>query len=176
MAITAGGKTLATGTWDRITLWDMATGEELHTLKRHHRAVACVTFSPNATMLASGSLDLTIKLWDVATGKELRTLRGHTERVVALAFSPNGATLVSGSRGDTIKVWDVATGKELRTLTGLGGSRCLAFSSDGKTILLRRQGFPRNMVCPILLSNFMRMSDKKLATSPPPGACPVRCN
>jgi WD40 repeat protein len=35
MAITPDGKTLATGTRDRITLWDVATGKELHTLKRH---------------------------------------------------------------------------------------------------------------------------------------------
>src|SRR5262249_32368332 len=30
MAITADGKTLATGTWDRLTLWDVASGKELH--------------------------------------------------------------------------------------------------------------------------------------------------
>jgi WD40 repeat protein len=120
MAITEDGKTLATGSWDRLTLWDVVTGKETHTLKRHNRAVACVAFSPNSKVLASGSLDQTIKLWDVATGKELRTLTGHTERVPALAFSPDSKTLVSGSRGDTLKVWDVATGKELRTLTGLG--------------------------------------------------------
>jgi WD40 repeat protein len=55
MAITPDGKTLATGTWDRITLWDAATGKELHTLKRHKGAVPCVAVSPYGKPLASGS-------------------------------------------------------------------------------------------------------------------------
>src|SRR5262249_34130752 len=90
LAITANGQTLASGTWDRITLWDVKTGKELHTLKGHERDIGCVAFSPDAKVLASGGRDTTIKLWDVTTGKQLRTLTGHTERVASLAFSPDG--------------------------------------------------------------------------------------
>src|SRR5262245_22329325 len=90
MAITENGQTLATGTWDRITLWNVATGKELHTLKGHGNEIRCVAFSPNAKVLASGSRDMTIKFWDVAIGKELRTLTGHSERIASLAFSPDG--------------------------------------------------------------------------------------
>src|SRR5262245_61266527 len=76
MAITVDGQTLATGTWDRVTLWNVATGKELYTLKGHKGGVGCVAFSPDAKVLASGSRDMTIKFWDAATGKELRTLTG----------------------------------------------------------------------------------------------------
>jgi tricorn protease-like protein len=135
MAITLGGQTLATGTWDRITLWSVETGKELYTLNGHEGQIACVAFSPDAKVLASGGRDKVIKFWDVATGKELRTLTGHTERVASLAFSPDGKTLVSGSWDKTIKMWDAGTGEELRTLTGLGGRRCVVFSSDGRSLV-----------------------------------------
>jgi WD40 repeat protein len=132
MAITADGRTLATGTWDRITLWNVAAWKELHTLKGHE--FGCVAFSPDDKVLASGSRNKTIKFWDVATGKELRALTGHGERIASLVFSPDGKTLVSGSWDNTIKIWDAGTGKELRTIVGLGGRRCVTFSSDGRTL------------------------------------------
>jgi WD40 repeat protein len=69
-------------------------------------------------MLASGSLDETIKLWDIASSQVLRTLAGHSAEVQSVAFSTDGKTLASGSFDETIKLWDVASGKELRTLTG----------------------------------------------------------
>jgi len=49
-----------------------------------------VAFSPDGTLLASGSEASTIKLWDVTTGVELRTLGGHAAAVTSVAFSPDG--------------------------------------------------------------------------------------
>jgi WD40 repeat protein len=37
-----------------------------------------VVYSPDGTMLASGSEDKTIKLWDVQSGKVTSVLNGHT--------------------------------------------------------------------------------------------------
>jgi len=73
------------------------TGQGLRTLSGHKGFVASVTFSPDGTMLASGSYDDTIKLWNVTTGQELRALGGDTRAFVVndVAFSPDGRTLVS---------------------------------------------------------------------------------
>src|SRR5260221_10539173 len=49
---------------------------QLSTLEGHAREVWSVAFSPDGSILASGSVDRTIRLWDVATGGLRATLQG----------------------------------------------------------------------------------------------------
>jgi WD40 repeat protein len=44
-------------------------------LQGHSKRVRSVAFHPEGKILASGSVDETIKLWDVKTGECLKTLR-----------------------------------------------------------------------------------------------------
>ncbi|PJB30534.1 hypothetical protein CO110_00065, partial [Candidatus Desantisbacteria bacterium CG_4_9_14_3_um_filter_40_11] len=67
-----------------------ANGESdecIKTLQGHGDNVYSVAFSPDGKILASGSLDNTIKLWDVQTGAGIKTLQGHGDRVYSVAFS-----------------------------------------------------------------------------------------
>ena len=48
-----------------IRLWNVATGENIHTFWGHTTDVQSLAFSPDSTLLASGSVDGTILLWDV---------------------------------------------------------------------------------------------------------------
>jgi WD40 repeat protein len=70
-----------------------------------------VSFSPDGEIIATASLDNTVKLWNsegTAGGPEpLRTLTGHTGGVVAVAFSPDGTQLVSTSLDKTAILWNV---------------------------------------------------------------------
>ncbi|TEY28544.1 hypothetical protein BOTCAL_1016g00010 [Botryotinia calthae] len=72
-------------------------------------------------MVASGSIDKTIRLWDVATGELLQILEGHSDWINSVAFSPDSTIIASGSRDETIRLWDVATGELLQTLEGHSG-------------------------------------------------------
>ena len=48
-----------------VQLWDISTGENVATFLGHPTDIQCLAFSPDSTILASGSHDGTILLWDL---------------------------------------------------------------------------------------------------------------
>jgi glutamine amidotransferase-like uncharacterized protein len=121
-----------------IELWDVDTWRVVRTLEGHSDRVFGVAFSPDSTLLASGSgmgpsdvSDFVVKLWDVVSGQEIYTLRGHGGDVHAVAFSPDGEFLASASIDGTVKLWDVQGGQLVHTLRHRDGLWDVAFSPDG---------------------------------------------
>jgi WD40 repeat protein len=130
------GKRLASGDNNgAVKLWEVATRQELLTLKGHTRSIYSLAFSPDGKRLVSGSEDGTVKLWDPSAESQQTTLKGHAGDVTQLAFSPDGTVLASSSFDKTVKLWDVATGRELATLRdNTHGLFTVAFAPDGKTL------------------------------------------
>lgn len=97
----------------------------------HTAAVIAVGVSPDSSLIASASVDQTIKLWR-RDGTLVATLKGHKGAVRAVDFSPDGQILASASEDGTIKLWQL-DGKLLRTLKGHTASLWgVAFSPDGQ--------------------------------------------
>jgi WD40 repeat protein len=80
--------------------------------------VSAIAFSPDGTLIASGSEDHRVRLWQPATGRLVRRLDGHSSAVTAVAFSPDGSAVASASNDRTVRLWDVRSGQLLRTLQG----------------------------------------------------------
>ena len=145
IAFSPNAPILALGIEREIRLLDAETGSLLRTLTGHTKQVDdSVAFSPDGTMIASGSYDRTIRVWDVNTGKELALLSGYSSHVPSihggrLAFSADGAMIASGGydgTNGTIRVWDAETGSLLRTLTGhTSAVGSVAFSPHGTTLV-----------------------------------------
>ena len=130
------GKTLASSDVDdKLRIWDIETGKNIHTLTMNATVDKSIAFSPDGRLIAGGSPKFTIRLWDPKTGKHVNTLSGHTYPVHALVFTPDGKTLISGSGDKTVRIWDLRTGKEKTTLTGHKWAvDSLAISPDSLTI------------------------------------------
>jgi WD40 repeat protein len=133
-SLASGGDNLTDGTC--LALWDAATGRRRWAARGHQALVSCVAFSPDGTVLASGSYDTTVRLWDPASGREEKVLSGHTAPVRCLAFSPDGRLLATGGKDRAVRLWDVA-GAQLRfTLPGHEKQvRAVAFTPDGRSLI-----------------------------------------
>jgi WD40 repeat protein len=111
LAVSTDGRTLASSGYDQaarcftVVLLDVATRKQRVCQQAHKEMVYGFAFAKDGKVLATGSMDRTIKLWDVATATEQTTLGGHTNWVYAVAFAPDGNTLASVSEDKTLRLW-----------------------------------------------------------------------
>ena len=128
-----------------IALWDVRTRKRLAILEGHTSWVNAFAFSPDGTLLASGSGsiegedDVTVRLWDVASGEEIATVEvpvGHG--VWSVAFSPDGNTLAWGAALGGVTLWDVTSRREIAFIEK--GGPPAAFSPDGAILFFDSGG------------------------------------
>jgi WD40 repeat protein len=142
LAVTASGRRVIADSGDRtLTIWDLETGMELHTLKGHGEPITALVITPDARRAFSASNDQTVRVWDLDRKAEIIALRGHKDRVWAVAMLSNGRQAISGSEDHMLILWDVESGTPLRTMTGHGdvvtgvavignGQRAISSSGD----------------------------------------------
>lgn len=106
-------------------------------LKGHVGAVYTVEFSPNGSLLASGSFDKTVRIWDtVSAQKEVMCLKGHTLNISDVAWTSESNKLVSGAYDETCKTWDVETSKLSGTFEMDGFVQCVGWDFMGNSIII----------------------------------------
>ncbi|KAK3814003.1 MAG: WD40-repeat-containing domain protein [Benniella sp.] len=99
-----------------ILLWEVETGNLLHTLAGHREKVLEIVYSPQGNLVASyASNDTTVRLWDAETGVCLRILACHWDPIRSVAFSPNGDRIISGSNDAIVRIWDIRVRISQRT-------------------------------------------------------------
>ena len=87
----------------------------------HSKPVLALAWSPNSTMLASGSADATAKVWDAATLTVKYTL-SHSGSVNGVAWDPAGTgRLATACSDNSVNIWDVNSSART-TYSGHGSS------------------------------------------------------
>lgn len=116
--------------------------EPLFTMQGHTASVTSVAFTPNGSLLASGSVDNTLRLWRYKEGLLLRTMHGHPFPVLAIDFSPLGTTLATGSTDGLVRIWEVSSGLLQKSLAGHAGwVPTLDYSPEGNNLASGGQDF-----------------------------------
>ena len=89
-----------------IKLWNLETGELLHSLQTGIRITSAAAISPDRKYFAVGCFDGTVRIWNFR-GELLHALEGHSSPVSAVAIGLLGETLVSGGENGTVKLWQL---------------------------------------------------------------------
>ncbi|XP_078334670.1 WD repeat, SAM and U-box domain-containing protein 1-like isoform X2 [Crassostrea virginica] len=79
------------------------------TCKGHEGTVNFCCFSSDGNLLASASIDKTVRVWDPYCGQELCVVEGHTRYVTSCAFSSDSRLLASGSNDKLVMIWKITT-------------------------------------------------------------------
>lgn len=99
------GTMLSVGAYDRIHLFDVATGQLLKNFIGHNTNVLKTDFSPDGKFLISSGEDNTLRMWDVNSGNLVNTITDHNEDVNSVQFRNDGHAFVSASNDNTVKLW-----------------------------------------------------------------------
>ena len=137
---------------DKLIVYDVARGSKIAEWNAANSG-GIIALSPNgkhAMSSGGGGRKSTkedrgvINLWDVFRGEIIHTFagtgdnKGLGEAVLSIAFSHDGKRALSGGTDGSVRLWDIASGAELKTIKGHSGSvgtKAVAFSPDGRTIL-----------------------------------------
>ncbi|MGA8028331.1 MAG: alpha-amylase family glycosyl hydrolase, partial [Bryobacteraceae bacterium] len=136
MSWSPDGRSMAlSGSGNRISIVDVATGASIRELVGHHSLVGALAWCPADHALASGSDDREVRVWDLDTGRTLHVFSGHQDHVLTLCWSPNGRLIASGGIDRRIFVWDVKGGRPPVSFGRQADAvNCVSWSHNGKRI------------------------------------------
>jgi WD40 repeat protein len=123
LAFSTDGKTLASGSYQEVKLWDADTGALKQTIPGFVDRVVTLNYSPNGKYLATGggmpTEDGEVKILDAASGKSVIELKApHSDTVLGVCFSPDSTKLATCGADKFVKVWEVPSGKFLKSFEG----------------------------------------------------------
>ena len=148
----ADGKEGISASLDKtVRIWNAKTGQER--LKIEHPApVWALALSPDGRQILTGTggplrgdplallmdpgEDNKLRLWDATTGKLIREMPGHDYASFLADISPDGRLAVTGGWDGTVRLWDLETGDQLSKVEGKSGVMSLAFSPDGRQVIV----------------------------------------
>lgn len=103
------GRRLASGSFDKtVSLFGFQSDKlvKKHTFKGHSDSVDQLCWHPNnPDLLATASLDRTVRLWDARTTKNIETVNTKGENI-NITWSPDGQSIAVGNKEDLVTFID----------------------------------------------------------------------
>jgi WD40 repeat protein/tRNA A-37 threonylcarbamoyl transferase component Bud32 len=139
-AFAPDGRILVMSRAGTVSLFDLATSKETEQLPALGADISTVAYSPDGTLLVSGSKSGKIRLWSCAERRLLQDLDGHKESIRLLRFRADGTRLLSLDAEGKAIWWDAPTWQAGQILVGLpvregNTSRPVDVSPDGRLLV-----------------------------------------
>jgi len=117
LAVSPDGRRFAeAGTDKKVRIRETTSLEIQREFRAHDNEIAALAWHPTLPVLATASLDLTIRLWDVNSGKCLDVIPALDTRPVALSFSPGGKHLTCTDER-FVKIWTLTQTNDPRVIS-----------------------------------------------------------
>ena len=122
MAISPDGKTLATGSFQEVILWNVEKGTIKKKVTGFADRVVAIAYSADGKYFVTGggapTEDGEIKLFE-ADGKLVLDFKSpHSDTVFGVSFSPDGKMLASCGADKFVKTWEIPSGKFIKAFEG----------------------------------------------------------
>ena len=122
MAISPDGKTLATGSFQEVILWNVESGAIAKKIIGFADRVVAIAWSPDGKLFATGggapTEDGEVKLFD-ATGKLAFEFKSpHSDTVFGVCFSADNTKLATCGADKFVKTWEIPSGKFIKSFEG----------------------------------------------------------
>ncbi len=103
-------KAIATSSHDKtIKLWEVSTGNVLHTYLGHSNVVKDVVFSPDGKSVLSTSTDDEARIWNTDIHDVHRVIHNDMEVLASITYSPKGNHIAAISAMGEANIWDAKT-------------------------------------------------------------------
>jgi cellulose biosynthesis protein BcsQ len=122
-----------------LRIINLASGQDVRRTAAKSDGITAAAFSPDSTMVATGTTSGTVALYDNPALTFKRAFSGHSAAIRRLEFSKDRRWLASGSDDATAMIWSLADGTPLPVIRADSPVVGLAFSPDSSRLVVSSQ-------------------------------------